>query len=83
MWFLVAIMTLIHNGDEKDVYVWSNPYFESSEQCLTYVKENPQDIYLHLKEQFPADKLERLLCVEEDRLRRFMNDAAVPQGDSI
>ena len=83
MWFLVAIMTLVHNGNEKDIYIWSNPYFTSSQECLEYVKENPQDIYLHLKEVMPADKLERLLCVEEERLRKFMNEAQVPQGDSI
>lgn len=83
MWFLVAIMTMVYDGDTKDVYIWSKPRFESNEQCLTYVKENPQDIFLHLKDNFPADKLDRLLCVEEERLKKFMNEAAAPEGNSI
>ena len=83
MWFLVAIMTLVYNGDEKDLFIWSNPTFSSSQECLDYVKEYPQDIYEHLKKEFPADKLDRLLCVEEEKLKKFMKDSQAEQGDSI
>lgn len=83
MWFLVAIMTLLHNGDEKDVYVWSNPHFTSSEQCLAYVKDKPFEIWKYLKEEFPNDNVDRLLCVEEERLKEFLNEAVEPKGESI
>jgi hypothetical protein len=77
MWFLVAIMTMVHDGDAKDVYIWSEPRFETSEQCLDYVRTEPEEIYLHLMQQFPADKLDRLFCVQEERLRKFLKEAPV------
>ncbi len=86
MWFLVAIMTLIHNGDEKDVYVWQNPRFVTSEQCLEFVRNNNYLIYDHLKTEMPADKLDRLICVEQDKLKKFILEGGayhVPKGDSI
>ena len=86
MWFLVAIMTLIHNGDEKVVYVWENPRFVSSEQCLDFVRNNSFDIFDHLKAEMPGDKLDRLLCVEKEKLRQFMIEGGaktVPEGDNI
>lgn len=82
-WFLVAIMTLVYNGDEKDVYIWSDPHFESSAQCLEFVQQNRQDVDRHLRLQFPGDTLSRLLCVEEEKLRQFLTDSSTEQGESI
>jgi len=83
MWFLVAIMSLVYDGDQKDVFIWSDPTFANEVECVDFVQNNNYHIYDHLKGEFPGDKLERLLCVEEERLRKFMNEAYVPQGDSI
>jgi len=86
MWFLVAIMTLIHNGDEKDIYVWENPRFTTSEQCLEFVRGNSKNIYEHLKVEMPGDKMDRLLCVEQERLRQFIMEGdakVVPEGENI
>ena len=81
--FLVAIMALIYNGDEKDIYIWSNPYFQSMQECKVWVKENNFDIYNHLRKEFPGDQLERLLCVEEDKLREFLQQSQTEQGAKI
>ena len=84
MWFLVAIMTVIHAGDSKDVYIWSDPTFTSEVQCVDFVQNNNYHIYDHLKSEFPGDSLDRLLCVEESRLKQFLENAPlVEQGDSI
>ena len=84
MWFLVAIMSLVHAGDSKDVYIWSDPTFTSEVQCVDFVANNNYHIYDHLKTQFPGDSLDRLLCVEESRLKQFLENAPlVEQGDQI
>ena len=82
-WFLVAIMTVVYNGDEKDVYIWSDPHFESSAQCLEFAQQNRTRVNSHLQDQFPGDSVSRLLCVEEEKLRQFLTDAHTEQGESI
>jgi len=83
MWFLVAIMTLVYDGDSKDVYIWSDPIFANEVECVDFVQNNNYHIYNHLKGEFPGDKLDRLLCVEEERLKQFLEDSQAEQGDSI
>ena len=83
MWFLVAIMTLVHDGDKKDVYIWSEPTFAGEVACVDFVQNNNYHIYNHLKSEFPGDKLDRLLCVGEERLKEFLDNSQAEKGDSI
>ena len=83
MWFLVAIMSLLHEGDQRDLYIWTEPTFSSAEECLTYVQEYPDAVWLHLAEKFPNDKLSRLLCVDEEKLMDFMENADKAKGDPV
>lgn len=73
-WFLVAIMMTVYDGGKKDVFIWHNPSFESSQSCLEFVEKNPQGIFQHLIKTFPDDKLEKLFCVPEDKLRNFLQE---------
>lgn len=77
-WFLMAIMSITHLGGEIDTFIWTKPTFKSSEECIQWVKDNNQPIYFTLKEKFPNDKLDKLFCVQEDKLKRFleMNEQA-------
>ena len=70
-WFLLAIMTLVHENNSLDTYVWYNPTFDSSEQCIDWVKNNNDKIYITLMTEFPNDKLQKILCVEEEKLKEF------------
>jgi len=82
-WFLMAIMTMVYNGDQKDTFVWTNPIFDSKQQCVDYVKDNNQPIYFKLMENFPNDKLDRLLCVRQDKLEKFFKEGPVKRGDKV
>lgn len=83
MWFLVAIMSLVYDGDQKDVYIWSEPTFANEVECVDFVQNNNYHIYDHLVAEFPRDQLDRLLCVEQERLKEFLEDSQAEQGDSI
>lgn len=81
-WFLMAIMSLTYDGGlYKDVYIWQNPNFESSEQCLEYVQNNKEMIHVHAMSVFPGDKIDRLLCVHKDKLAEFLEKAPAPNTD--
>lgn len=77
-WFLLAIMSMVYDGDTKDIYVWQQPNFESLEQCSSWVKNNNTSIYLTLKEQFPNDAMDRLLCVRQDKVEIFFKSLTHP-----
>lgn len=83
MWFLVAIMSLVYDGDQKDVFIWSDPTFANEVECVDFVQNNNYHIYDHLVAEFPGDRLDRLLCVEQERLKEFIQDSQAEQGDSI
>ena len=83
-WFLVAIMALTFEGGEQDIYVWTNPQFTDVEQCLQYVQENPVTVQTHLKWTFPTNTLERLLCVPENNLKKFLQEQTTQKkGENI
>ena len=76
-WFLLAIMTATYNGGlEKDTYIWQQPNFDTVEQCREYVANNNTAIFFHLKQVFPNDNLDRLLCVNQEKLKQFIEEGA-------
>ena len=78
-WFLMAVMTATYNGGlEKDTFIWSNPTFNSVEECKDFVKNNNVPIFLTLKQNFPNDEMDRLLCVNEEKLKKFLQEGPVP-----
>ena len=74
MWFLIAVMATVYDGGKKDIYIWHSPEFSSAKECLTYVELNPDKISGHLYRTFPDDKMEKLFCIPEDKLKRFLDD---------
>ena len=79
----MAIMTLVYDGGAKDTFIWHTPHFDSMTECAEWVTNNNPTIYLELKKQFPNDTLDRLLCVREDKLKKFLEEAPVPEGTDI
>jgi hypothetical protein len=71
-WFLMAIMTQVYSDNSLDTYIWYNPVFDNQQQCVEYVKQNNDPIYFTLMREFPNDELHKLLCVQEDKLKKFL-----------
>lgn len=78
-WFLVALMTQVYSDNSIDTYIFYNPVFDSSQQCINYVQKNNEPIYFTLMREFPNDELHKLLCVEEEKLRKFLELNAAEQ----
>ncbi len=77
-WFLMAIMSATYNGGlEKDSFVWSNPTFTSAAECTDFGKSRMDSIHAFLKKNFPNDEMARLLCVNEEKLKKFLKEGTV------
>jgi hypothetical protein len=71
-WFLVALMTMLHGpGEERDIFIFTTPSFDTSEECIRYVQTETFLIFSKLKQEFPNDPLANLVCVKEDKLKEF------------
>ena len=68
----MAIMTQVYSDNSLDTYIWYKPVFDNQQQCVEYVKQNNEPIYFTLMREFPNDELNKLLCVQEDKLKKFL-----------
>ena len=75
-WFAVAIMLGVHSDGTQDVYIFQKPeehgHFHSSTQCRDYVRDNPVPIIKALTNQYGNQPLEKILCVPEENVRKFI-----------
>tara|TARA_B100000676_G_C17875343_1_gene730868 strand:- start:450 stop:716 length:267 start_codon:yes stop_codon:yes gene_type:complete len=65
---IVAVMVGIGQGGERNLFVFTQPIFETTEQCISYVKNNPQEIQLRVAQSYGFRPIEQVLCVDSSKL---------------
>ena len=75
-WFIVAIMSGVYEDGTKDVFIFQEPqehgHFHSSTDCRDHVRNNPVHIMTALSNQYGNQPLEKILCVPEENVRKFI-----------
>ena len=75
-WFIVAIMAGIYSDGTKDVFIFQQPkdhgHFHSAKECTEFVRKNPVAIIGKLVQQYEDRPLERVLCVPEKNVEKFV-----------
>ena len=75
-WFIVAIMSGVYEDGTKDVFIFQEPqehgHFHSSTDCRDHVRNNPVPIMTALSNQYCNQPLEKILCVPEENVRKFI-----------
>ena len=75
-WFIVAIMSGVYEDGTKDVFIFQEPqehgHFHSSLECRDHVRNNPVPIMQALTDQYANQPLEKILCVPEENVRKFI-----------
>ena len=75
-WFIVAIMSGVYEDGTKDVFIFQEPqehgHFHSSTDCRDHVRNNPVPIMTALSNQYGNQPLEKILCVPEQNVRKFL-----------
>ena len=85
-WFMVAIMLGVHADGTRDVFIFEHPkehgHFHSAQECKTYVRENPMPIINTLAKHYDKRPVERLLCVPEENVKRFVEKRDLKEFDT-
>jgi len=80
-WFIVAIMSGVYEDGTKDVFIFQEPqehgHFHSSLECRQHVRNNPVPIMKALTDQYGNQPLEKILCVPEENVRKFIEGKAL------
>ena len=79
--FIVAIMSGVYEDGTKDVFIFQEPqehgHFHSSKDCRDHVRNNPVPIMTALSNQYGNQPLEKILCVPEQNVRKFLEGRAL------
>ena len=86
-WFIVAIMAGLYADGTKDVFIFKYPeehgHFHSSAECRKFVKNNPMPIIKALVNQYGSNRpFEKLLCVHEDNVEKFLVEKNTKELDT-
>ncbi|MAS63612.1 MAG: hypothetical protein CL815_00095 [Coraliomargarita sp.] len=82
-WFIVAIMAMVHTNGDKDLFVFTDPYFETSQECISYVQENQNAVMLRLAREFPNNNLDKIMCVPEENVEKIMESTRpIPEAQT-
>jgi len=69
-WILLVLLTASTNGD-KEGFLWHDPVFDTKEQCISWVNNNPGEILGAVDYYHNNWVIEQVICVREDRLDDF------------
>mgnify|MGYP003124164304 FL=1 len=76
-YMVVIVMAMIHmNGTErqKDLFVYYEPYFYSTEECKKYINNNLGKYHYDMAKVFPQDKIEKIYCIPNTKVSQIMKD---------
>jgi len=82
-WFILVIMMGTFSNGEKDIFVYHNPELPSLEACQQYVYVQSGEIRRQMMIEFQGRQIERVFCIQEDKLKKFLEVSAKPPGSSI
>ncbi len=85
-WFAIAIMLGVHSDGTKDVYIFQQPkehgHFHSAMECRDFVRNNPVPIIKTLVERYSGRPVEKLLCVHEKKVKKFLVEQNLKELDT-
>ena len=78
-WFIVAIMSGMYADGTKDVFIFQHPsdhgHFHNSATCYKYIGDNPFKLVKALVNEYGDRSPEKIMCVPEDTIESFMEQA--------
>lgn len=77
-WFFILILMFQNAPTDDQVYVITEPRFQSADECLTFVGFNQPTITTLMNQQFPTQGIRNVYCVTQEVLDNLYN---IPPSD--
>lgn len=71
-WFIYVIMVGMYSDGTQDTYLYTEPTLPTLEACQQYVYENSLDLRQDMILKFQGKQIERVFCIEEQKLKQFL-----------
>lgn len=77
-WFVFVVMVGMFADGTHDTFLYVKPTHESLEQCQAHVSVNGMKIRKDMYNKFNGKMIDKVYCIEEEKLKKFfetMDDA--------
>lgn len=78
-WFIYVVMMGMYSDGTQDTYLYTQPTLPTLEACQEYVYSNSNHIRKDMMIQFEGKQIERVFCIEEEKLKQFL-DISLEKG---
>lgn len=82
-WFIYVIMIGMYADGTQDTYLFTEPTLPSLEACQEYVYKNSDVIRKDMMIQFNGKQIDKVFCIEEEKLKKFLETVTQQDGTSI
>ena len=72
-WFILVVMMGTFSNGEQDLFIYHQPELPSLEACQEYVYVQSAEIRNQMMIEFNGRAIERVFCIQEDRLKKFLD----------
>lgn len=70
-WYIFVVMAGMFADGTQDTYLYTNPTFETLDECQAEVAIHSDDIIKDMLIQFNGKRIKKVYCIEEDKLKKF------------
>ena len=72
MWLILVGLINLNNGTTQNSFLFTNPVFQSKEECVQYVESYVLEITQTIGRKAPGYAPEKFLCVNSDVIQQQM-----------
>ena len=67
---VVVLMAGVMENGARDLYVFTEPTFNSIEACTEWAQHNPEQVIWTVAREYGQRPIEMVYCVEEEKVKR-------------
>jgi hypothetical protein len=76
---IVALMALTITDGSRDIFVFTQPQFQNTTECVEYVQQNSRALMFRIYKEFPGDSLDRIMCIPEENVKKIL-EFSIPKS---
>lgn len=80
-WFVLVVLMGLHPDGTQDTYIYNDIGLRSLEQCQSWVAGSSRSIRLDMMNKFEGKPIQSVYCINEERLRQFLELNSKPGKD--